>query len=210
MPRTPINYSNTIIYKLVCNDLSVTDIYVGHTTNFTNRKRDHKCSCNNQNGTSYNYKVYQTIRENGGWKNWSMIQIEECCLNNSNEAKSRERYWIETLKSNLNSYIPNRSQKEYNVYNRETINKKQREYNEINRETIYEKMNNYYTGNKTKINQRTKKYYNDNKEQILKQHAQPYTCECGSNFRYSEKFRHFKTLKHQTYLADLKSKEPNV
>jgi predicted GIY-YIG superfamily endonuclease len=30
------------MYKIVCKDLSITDVYVGSTTNFTNRKRDHK------------------------------------------------------------------------------------------------------------------------------------------------------------------------
>jgi len=32
MPRTPVDYSKTIIYKIVCKDLSIVDLYVGHTT----------------------------------------------------------------------------------------------------------------------------------------------------------------------------------
>ena len=32
MTRKEINYTNTIIYKIVCNDLTVTDVYVGCTT----------------------------------------------------------------------------------------------------------------------------------------------------------------------------------
>jgi len=39
MPKTEIDYSSTIIYKLVCNDLNITDNYVGHTTNFSNENR---------------------------------------------------------------------------------------------------------------------------------------------------------------------------
>ena len=39
MPRKPINYKKVIIYKLACNDLLITDLYVGHTTDFTNRKK---------------------------------------------------------------------------------------------------------------------------------------------------------------------------
>ena len=34
-------YANTIIYKIVCNDLNITDCYVGNTTKFTNRKSPH-------------------------------------------------------------------------------------------------------------------------------------------------------------------------
>jgi hypothetical protein len=33
------NYQNTVIYKIVCNDLSIKDLYVRHTTNFRKRKR---------------------------------------------------------------------------------------------------------------------------------------------------------------------------
>jgi len=45
MPRLPINYSKTSIYKLCCNDTSITECYIGHTTNFTKRKQRHKYSC---------------------------------------------------------------------------------------------------------------------------------------------------------------------
>ena len=47
MPKTNIDYSNAIIYKIVCNNLNITDVYVGHTTQFTKRKNIHKCRCNN-------------------------------------------------------------------------------------------------------------------------------------------------------------------
>ena len=66
MPRKPINYKKVIIYKLVCNDLLITDLYVGHTKNH----------CLNPNDPKYNLKVYKIIRENGDWNNWSMIEIE--------------------------------------------------------------------------------------------------------------------------------------
>jgi hypothetical protein len=41
MPKKNINFSKTIIYKIVCNDLTITDVYVGHTTNFIKRKAKH-------------------------------------------------------------------------------------------------------------------------------------------------------------------------
>ena len=49
MPRLPIDYSNAVIYKLSCKDKSITEIYIGSTTHFTNRKNQHKTSCNNSN-----------------------------------------------------------------------------------------------------------------------------------------------------------------
>jgi len=47
MPKIPIDYSKTIIYKIVCNDLNVKDCYVGHTINMTKRKWAHKSRCHN-------------------------------------------------------------------------------------------------------------------------------------------------------------------
>ena len=38
MPRLPVDYSNTYFYKIVCRDVSIPDMYVGHTTNFSKRK----------------------------------------------------------------------------------------------------------------------------------------------------------------------------
>ena len=48
MPRLPINYEKTHFYKIVSNDLSITDCYVGHTTDFKTRKTSHKTQCNNE------------------------------------------------------------------------------------------------------------------------------------------------------------------
>ena len=49
MPKNDIDYLKTIIYKIVCKDLNITDFYVGHTTNFIKRKATHKTACNNIN-----------------------------------------------------------------------------------------------------------------------------------------------------------------
>ena len=76
MPRTPIDYSKTIIYKLVKNDdFNNENIYVGSTTDFTRRKNEHKNTCNNEKSKDYNDKKYQYIRENGGWSEWNMVEI---------------------------------------------------------------------------------------------------------------------------------------
>ena len=106
MPRKPIDYSNTIIYKIACNDLAITESYVGHTTSFKERKFNHKYKCNNENDEKYNLKVYKYIRENGGWDNFTMIEIEKYPCKDGNEAKARERYWHEKLNSSLNAFLP--------------------------------------------------------------------------------------------------------
>jgi len=172
MPKIAIDYSKTIIYKLVCNDLSVTDLYVGHTTNFTKRKNSHKSDCFNKNKKEYNYKVYQFIRVNGGWENWNMVQIEEFCCNNKIEACARERYWYEDLKGTLNTNYPARTKKEHYEDNKEQLLENMKEWFEANKEKKKEQIAEYkkkwYEANKEKI----KEYREVNKEKITEYHKQ--------------------------------------
>ena len=77
MTKTPINYSKSSIYKIVCKDANIKDCYVGSTTNLTKRKYLHKSVCNNVNDKAYNCYLYQYIRENGGFHNWDFIEIEK-------------------------------------------------------------------------------------------------------------------------------------
>jgi hypothetical protein len=80
MPKVEIDYSNTIIYKIACKEVSVKYVYVGHTTNFVQKKHSHKQACNNINSPSYNLTLYKTIRAHGNWSNWDMsvIQVYNC------------------------------------------------------------------------------------------------------------------------------------
>ena len=108
MPKVAVNYSNTIIYKIVCKDLNVKELYVGHTINFRMRKHAHKNACVSEKDKNHNLKVYKFIRDHGGWDNWEMVEIEkyDCC--DGNEARAREREWYEQLEANLNNNYPNR------------------------------------------------------------------------------------------------------
>jgi hypothetical protein len=63
-------------YKLVCNNHNIKDLYVGCTVNWNDRKTMHKSSVNNKTTPGYNSKKAQIIRANGGWVNWSMLEIE--------------------------------------------------------------------------------------------------------------------------------------
>jgi hypothetical protein len=103
MPKDNIDYSNTIIYKIYCKEANITDTYVGHTTNFIKRKYQHKHQCNNLNNK---LKIYNVIRENGGWNNWDMIEIAKYNCNDITEARIKEQKHYEELKSSLNSYPP--------------------------------------------------------------------------------------------------------
>jgi hypothetical protein len=173
MPKVPIDYSKTCIYKLVhFDDLNDDNIYVGHSTNIVQRKKHHKNCCCNPNNKEYNSKKYQYIRENGSWEQWRMILVEKYPCNDVNEARARERYWIKELKAKINKAEPCRTRKEWREYNKQIIAEKD------------------------------KKRYEANKEVIKQKQREKITCECGSIICKSDIARHRKTIKHQEWLKN--------
>ena len=163
MPRLPIDYSRTQFYKFVCKDLTITYIYVGHTTNWTKRKNKHKYNCVNENSKEHNFPVYIFIRENGGWDNWSMILIEEYSCENKLQAEQRERYWIETLNANLNRNIPSRTKQEWNEEHKEETKKYMIDYADEHRDEIKKYKKEYYQRNKDKIKERSRLWRENHK-----------------------------------------------
>lgn len=197
-------YENTIIYKIVCNDLNINDCYVGSTVNFKSRKYDHKRSCTNSNDPAYNQSKYQFIRDNGGWENWSMIEIEKYPCKDNNEARARERYHYEQLNSNLNNRLPKREYEEKQAYNKE--------YFENNKDELKEKRKVYMQNPERRIKEveRVRIYRQNNKDEILKrQRENNIVCECGSTHRSRDRAQHLKTDKHQNFINNV-IKEPQT
>jgi hypothetical protein len=131
------NYANTVIYKICCKNIDITDIYIGSTTNIKRRIREHKNTCNNLKNKNYHLKVYEFIRNNGGFDNWNIIIIEKYPCNSHTDAIIRERELYETLKPILNTYYPQRTTKEY----RNNIIEYKKEYNKEYRNNNKEKIN---------------------------------------------------------------------
>ena len=94
MPVTKINYQKTIMYKVVCKDLTIKDVYVGNTTDFIRRKSEHRRPSRTDS------KLNTIINDNGGWENWEMLEIEKFPCLDGNEAKTRLRFWYEQLNAN--------------------------------------------------------------------------------------------------------------
>ena len=103
MPKTTIDYSNTTFYKILCNDRSITDVYIGHTTSFIQRKHTHKQNCINPKSPNYNYNLYEIIRKNGGWENWKMEIIIILNCDDHYAAKIKEREYIVEFDANINA-----------------------------------------------------------------------------------------------------------
>jgi len=162
MPLTAIDYSHTFIYKLCCKDPTITDIYIGHTTNVVKRKQRHKYCCNNSSCKDYTNYVYQFIRNTGGWCNWDMVVLVELNCNDKYETERNESKYIEELQTTLNKQIPTRTDKEYYEQNKDKIIEQQKEYYEQNKDKIAE----YREKNKDKIAEYNKEYKEQNKETL--------------------------------------------
>ena len=202
MTKTKINYDNTIIYKIVCNDLNIEDLYVGHTTGFINRKTQHKTVCNNQNASQYKIKLYEMIRENGGWENWSMVEIEKYPCSDGNEARARERYWFETLNAKLNTCVPNRGLKEsgknYRDKNKDKLNEKRKKYVAEHQEQIIE----YRKNHKERAKVIGKLYEEKNRGKRYADGKVIFNCECGSSICIGKLASHKCSIKHQEFIKN--------
>ena len=184
MPRKPTDCSKYVIYKIVCLNADVDYIYVGSTTDFIRRKCSHKSNCNNQKRNSFNYKLYQTIRSNGGWENWKMIKIKDFpCEYKWEATKEEDRIMLE-LNANLNSNRASRSKQEWHNDNKE----KMVEYHKT-----------YYIDNKEKMDKCHKNFYTNNKETL----AEKINCECGCIVRRDGHSYHKKTPKHKQLMEQL-------
>ena len=163
MPKVHTDYSKTVIYKLCCLDHKINEIYIGHTTNFTKRKNQHKI---NTKDTKINSHVYQFIREHGGWDNWKMIQIDETSCKSKREAEAVEHHWIEQLGASLNSQMPHAMCKEQpEIY--------KHEWYEENKDFILEKAKKNYQENKEEILEK-QKVYKENNEEKIKEYQKEY------------------------------------
>ena len=176
MPKTDIDYSNTIIYKITCKDANVKDVYVGHTTNFVQRKHSHKQGCINKKSSNYKCKLYETIRTNGGWNNWNMEIINFFKCRDHYEARIKEQEYFVSLNATLNSIEPLPKPKSIPKPNPKEV---------IPENTIPIVVNNLYTEKTTRISKK-------------------YSCTtCRYTTRKNPEYmRHLKTVKHIKNIND--------
>jgi len=218
MPKITTDYSKTIMYKIVCNDLNVKECYVGHTINMTKRKYRHKSSCNNEKNKAHNFKIYQIIRQNGGWSNWSMILVEEFPCKDKYQACKRERELYEELDAKMNTFRPYLTQEErteedkkyreehkaeiiqnsrkYREKNKEEIKEKTKQYREDHKEEIRAEFKQYCEEHRAEFKQYSKKYREKNKEKIAEKNKEKIECEfCSKLLSKGSMYRHIKTCK---------------
>ena len=179
MPLNEIKYQSTVIYKIQHIEKDEL-IYVGHTTDFTKRKYQHKLHTNNESLKQSNYKLYQMIRENGGWESFKMLEVKKFPCNDKREALAEEDRVMKDLKANMNAIGA--------VYDlekhRQTQKKCNIEYKKGHQEELLKYWKEYRVINIDKINERTKKLVQ---------------CECGHFICQKGKgsTRHQQSKKHK-------------
>ena len=169
MPKKPSDYSKCVIYKLVCYDTTLTDCYVGHTTNFTQRKRFHKNAYFNENHPNHPCPVYAFMKEHGGWENFVMLQMEEFPCETKREAEIREEFWRKELNATLNAHQAfttieerriqvNKGSVKFRNKNPTYMKDYNKEYRNANREKIFQQKKAYRQANREKINLYDREY----------------------------------------------------
>jgi hypothetical protein len=153
MPKKPIDYSKCCIYKIEHLD-NESLIYVGHTTNFKQRKAAHKINCINIKRREFNHKIYKMIRENGGWEMLQMIEIEKHPCSDKREATRREFEVMKELKATMNMVKSYESIEDRKERKRKWNIKKNKEYIQEKKEYEEYKLSKSYKKNKEFIQEK--------------------------------------------------------
>ena len=166
------DYKNSVIYRIYCKNPDITECYIGSTKCFENRFSFHKTSTYNKNLHFYKYKLYQFIRDNGGWDNFDKEILEYYSCNNKKELKFKEQEYINKYKPTLNTL---------NAYITEEI-KKDKYMKQKIRDEIYR--------NKPDIKEKKEQW---RKEKKFCNYCNKYITNCGWA-------KHTKTKLHQNNL----------
>lgn len=151
-----------IMYRISINNYN----YIGHTTNFTQRKNSHKSRCINDNNKYHNFILYKTIREQGGWDCCEMVPIEEYECDTIIQARIRE----EQLRIQYNA--------------------------EMNARKAYADKNEYVREHKEENKTRCKNWYIDNRDKAVQYKSEKVVCQCGAIIARGGISKHIKTDKH--------------
>ena len=98
---------NYVIYMWKCKSELVSDLYLGHTNNYTKRKHEHMRACITEKHKSHNLNLYRMIRSNGGLENWECVIIHKFFAVNREAAEREEQLWINKMRPSLNMVSSN-------------------------------------------------------------------------------------------------------
>lgn len=135
------------IYMIYCKDENVKDIYIGSTKNLTNRITTHKKICTKEQHRNYKTYLYQFIRDNGGFENFSFKILNQIEYIDDIISRKQEQCYIDCYKPTLNTT---------NAYiNPEEVKKRERE-----------RIKKYFEEHREEIKQMQKNYNKEHKEEV--------------------------------------------
>ena len=186
-------YQNSKIYKIVCNNSG--RIYIGSTyLTLEERLKKHELDYKHYLIGKCKYphiRSFDIFKD----KNYSIELIKNFPCKNRTELEreeglhQREAHYNDDIDC-VNKVILGRTGKEYH-----------KEWSENNKEKLKIYKKEYYENNKDYLRGKHKEWHKNNKERLSKKN----NCECGGKYTNFHKKTHFKTKKHQNYLASLSS-----
>ena len=184
------NFITGNVYRLSCKDEAVKDCYIGSSINLMSRLSKHKNNSNNPNSEKHHLKIYQKIREYGGWDNWKCEVLDTLENPTRKQLIQLERMYYEEQIENatLNTTYCGRTKKECNT-------------NWWNNNPNY--MKEYREKNPERVKAINDKYYLTNRDEILARWRTKKTCECGCVVNTSAMSRHLNSAKHKKLMDNL-------
>ena len=160
--------------------------YIGSSKHMPKRINKHKQDCSNKK-----YKLYETMRLNGGWNAFEFVELEYHTMTEEG-AHEHEQRLIDQIQPTMNTY------KAWTGLTGLTKEEYVKQWRIDNSEQINERSKQYRIDNKDELKQYDKQYRIDNKERIHEKH----TCDCGGKYTTTNKSYHLKTENHKLWVAD--------
>ena len=183
--------------------------YYGSTANFIKRKSYHKnnyqrwVNAGRPNNRKYSCFI---VLDNGDWKmekideiegdRWEARKLEgeyqknNVCVNVRIECRTQKEYQL------ANKDAIAEQNKEYRIANKDIIIKKNKEYRIAHRDEIKKKKKEYHLAHRDEILKKNKEKYNLNKDKILEKQKEKITCECGAEVTKKYIAVHRRSKKH--------------
>jgi hypothetical protein len=225
------NYANGKIYTIRFHNSN--EIYIGSTiqslaVRFGGHKIMNSCSLYQIIHNKYDGKwdeCYYELYENYNCNNKEELHKKEGevirlfkndenynCINLKIAGRTNKEYYIDNLEKIKKQHKQHRidnvdkikeHKKQYRIDNLEKIKEQKKQYNEKNPEYMKQYRKQYMLDNADKLKEDKKLYYQKNKEKISIKNKEKITCDCGSCINKGDLSQHYKSKKHQNYLASL-------
>ena len=169
---------NALIYSITKKN-STEIIYIGSTTNFTRRQSTHKTSCIStaEKNKKYMMELYQYIRNNDGFGNFTFNVVLEFVCSSLIEQRQKEQEYID--KYGLDNLL--------NVYDAYITPDERKRRDRLSSKKAQDR-------NRDKYNKQQRDHYSKNSKEINeKRRNEKFLCSCGKFVSKSHKARHLRT-----------------